>query len=211
MSEQKPGIYCIEGVPNREEGEISARPMLEMLSQAHGFRFIHRVAVTRAEFFHHFIRWGRRKDFRYPILYLWYHGYPNGISLIAEGDSHRTSIRFKDITDAQEVSKYNLSGCVIHFGACSTLAGDNSDAEEFLNCTSLTAISGYSEEVGWIEGAAMDLLYLNCLYDFLGEDNESWSFEQEILEECRRKLKKHFPGKDIVDKLGFDIKVRRSK
>ena len=211
MSEQKPGIYCIEGVPDRAEGEISARPMLEMLSQAHGVRFIHRVAVTRAEFFHHFMRWARRDDYDYPILYLWYHGYPNGISVNVEDDSYRTSIRFDDLTDAQWGSDYNWSDCIIHFGSCSTLAGDKGDADKFLKCTGLTAISGYTKDVGWIDGAAMELLYLNCLYDIFRENRSRKYLTQDVLRNSRRRLVKESPSKEIMRALGFDIKIRRSK
>ena len=211
MSEQKPGIYCIEGVPDRAEGEISARPTLEMLSQAHGVRFVHRVAVTRAEFFHHFMRWARRDDLDYPILYLWYHGYPKGISLNVEDDSHWTSIRFDDLTDAQEGTDYNWSDCIIHFGACSTLAGDKSDADKFLKRTNLTAISGYTKNVGWIDGAAMELLYLKCLLDIFGENKSRVYLKQEVMTECRDRLWKKFPGKYFADELGFSISVRGNK
>lgn len=211
MSEQKPGIYCIEGVPDRAEGEVSARPTLEMLSQAHGIRFIHRVAVTRAEFFHHFMRWARRDDYDYPILYLWYHGYPNGISVNVEDDSHRTSIRFDDLTDAQEGTDYNWSDCIIHFGSCSTLAGDKGDAGKFLKRTGLTAISGYTKDVGWIDGAAIELLYLNFLYDVLGKSTDEKYLTQEILRDCRKGLWNKSSSKEIMKALGFDIKVRIGK
>ena len=100
MKKQKPGIYCIEGVPDPVEGEVSARPTLEMLSQAHGIKFIHRTAATREEFEHHFMKWAETEYSCYPILYFWYHGYPKGISLNLEGPPHRTSIRFDYIIDA---------------------------------------------------------------------------------------------------------------
>ena len=214
MSEQKPGIYCIEGVPDRAEGEISARPMLEMLSQAHGVRFIHRVAVTRAEFFHHFMRWARRDsgDYKdYPILYLWYHGYPNGISVNVEDDSHQTSIRFDGLTDAQVEANYyyDWSKCIIHFGSCSTLAGDKSYADKFLKDTGLAAISGYTKDVKWIDGAAMELLYFNRLYDMFWGNRKHLS--QKVLKDCKSELKARSPSKEIMRALGFDIKVRRSK
>jgi len=208
MPEQKPGIYCIEGVPERSEGEISARPMLEMLSQAHGFKFIHRIAVTRSEFFHHFKKWADRQDFNYPILYLWYHGYPEGISLNDDQEPHMTSIRFDDITNAQE---YRLDDCIIHFGACSTLAEDDDRVRQFLKNTGLSAISGYKGEIEWIEGAAVELLYLNCLYDIFRRDMRLKKLSQSIMRDCRQKLRNRSPSKELVEDQNFDICVRRSK
>lgn len=214
MSEQKPGIYCIEGVPDPAEGEISARPTLEMLSQAHGFRFVCRTAATKQEFEHHFMKWvnmeRKMRSKKFPILYLWYHGYPEGISLNLEDAPHKTSIRFDDIADALEYT-FNLENCIIHFGSCSTLASEDSKVLSFLNENRLTAISGYTKDVGWIDGAAMELLYLNCLYDIFREDNRKRYLKQEILRKCRDRLKAKSPSKEIAGALGFDIKVRRSK
>ena len=211
MSEKKPGIYCIEGVPEHSEGEISARPMLEMLAQAHGFRFVHRIAVTRPEFLHHFIKWAGREGWDYPILYLWYHGYPKGISLNVEQNTHLTSIRFEDIIDALDALEWNLEHCIIHFGACYTLAEDDDRVHDFLKNTSLVAISGYKGEIGWIEGAAVELLYLNCLYDIFGENKNRKYLRQPIMKDCRNRLWKKSPSKDLVEHLKFDICVRRSK
>ena len=211
QKQQKPGIYCIEGVPEHSEGEISARPMLEMLAQAHGIRFVHRIAVTEPEFFHHFIKWAEREDWDYPILYLWYHGYPEGISLNPEDPYHQTSIRFHDITDALRDCDKPLENCIIHFGACSTLGVENSDINQFLKDTYLTAISGYKNEVGWIDGAAMELLYLDCLYEIFGEDKRKTVLNPKIMRECRDKLKKKRSNKVLADHQNFEIRVRRSK
>ena len=209
MSEQKLGIYCIEGEPDRAEGEISARPMLEMLSHAHKFRFVHRIAVTKPEFFHHFMKWARGKYSNYPILYLWYHGYREGISLNAEDDSHRTSIRFKDITDAYDATNCCWKNRIIHFGACSTLASIP-DNRQFLKDTNLVAISGYTEEVGWVDGIAMELLYLSCLYGIFAKNRSRKYLNEKIMRDCRDRLKKK-KSMGLVDELGFVIEVRRKK
>lgn len=191
--------------------------MLEMLAQAHGFRFVHRIAVTRSEFFHHFIKWAEREDWDYPILYLWYHGYPEGISLNVEQSPHLTSVRFTDLTDAlappeyNAAPEYNLERCIIHFGTCSTLAEDDDRVNQFLKNTGLAAISGYKGEIGWIEGAAVELLYLNCLYDIFGENKNRKYLHQSIMAECRNRLWIKSPSKDLVEHLKFDICVRGSK
>ena len=209
MSEQKLGIYCVEGVPDQAGGEISARPMLEMLSHAHEFRFIHRIAVTREEFFHHFMKWARGEYSDYPILYLWYHGFPEGISLNAEDHNHRTSIRFKDITDVYNDTDYCWERRIIHFGACCTLTSDR-DNREFLKHTRLVAISGYKKQVGWVDGIAMELLYLSYLYEIFAKDRRKIPLSEERMRACKNELKKK-KSKGLVDELGFDIVVRSKK
>ena len=113
-----------------------------------------------------------------------------------------------NIVDAQGDSEYSWEGCIIHFGACSTLSADSG---QFLKDTRLDAISGYTDEVGWIDGAAMELLYLNCLYDIFGKNKNRKYLNQEIMREIRDKVVQSSPSKELANHTNFSISVREGK
>ena len=54
---------------------------------------------------------------------------------------------------------------MIHFGSCQTLDGNAEMFKLAMKKTKVLAISGYTEEVDWLDSVVFDMHFLNCLLE----------------------------------------------
>lgn len=190
------GIYCIEGVwPSRYE--TSARPVIELLADYHEIPTVHRVAISVEQFKDRLREWSGA-DMSFAILYLWYHGSKGSIS--PSGDDEVT------LKDMGTILAGCCSNCLIHFGSCATLSLDPVEVDKFLKRTGAVAVSGYSQDVGWIEPIALELLYLDCLQTTISESGNQRYIDEKIMRRVMCKLKKR-PFPELIKRTHFDLRL----
>jgi hypothetical protein len=150
-------LCCVEAEwkwdpPDRQ----TVAPMLDLLEAQGVAECARRDAVTEGELLHLIERWatdGAFRGFRY--LYLASHGESGKVWF---ADKRRTSIgRVADRIKPCPSAKHRVA----HFGSCSVLADDRL-AEDFMDRSGIGALYGYSEDVGWIDSAALDLLLIQA-------------------------------------------------
>lgn len=100
--------------------------------------------------------WTRRGNSNYPILYLAFHGEQGAIYLQSTGKA----VHLDTIAEMLE-GKCNRR--LIHFGSCSTVGIHGNSLNQFLRATNALAVSGYTTDVGFMESAALEMLYFSEL------------------------------------------------
>jgi len=167
------GIYCLEG--QWEERDVldrsSVLPVLELLERywAEEVGFVHRTVSTFGEFEHYLDRWVN-EAVPYYVVYLAFHGTTDGIRI----PDARIEGAPKGVVTLEYLGKRlgdQLGDCVVHFGSCSVMAASPSRLDRFLRATGATAVMGYSEEVKFMDSAAMDLIALSNIvaYERVGD------------------------------------------
>lgn len=189
------GIFCIESKWRTGEG-VSARPMLEMLKQYYDINYELRTANENKTLKRHLREWSK-VDVYYAILYLWYHGSPGGVSPDPDGYGELTLDEIANVLDGVG------ENCIIHFGACSVMDVDRHTRKRFLDSTGVSAVSGYKQDVYWIESLAFEMLYMSCLQNVLGEWEET-HITPRIMAEVWAKLQEK-PYRQFVKRLGFNM------
>ena len=187
------GIFCIESKWRTGEG-VSAIPMLKMLKQYYGIGYIPHIANENKALKEALDEWSKAEAY-YAILYLWYHGSPGGVS--PDGYEELT------LDDIATVLDGVGENCVIHFGACSVMDVDELTRKRFLDRTGVSAVSGYKQDVDWIEPIAFEMLYMSCLQNVLGEWEEA-HITPRIMAEVWAKLQEK-PYRQFVKRLGFNM------
>ena len=193
-------IFCIEDNWSRKNTDgISAEPFLEALKWYHEIDVELRPANNKADLLSHVKEWAGA-DWKYSILYFWYHGSPNAIS---PGD---------DQVALDEISEI-VSGCcegtgLIHFGACSTLRLTD---DSFLMKTGAAAVSGYRVDVDWVDSLAFEMLYMHCVQrvvsKMLNKDpDQDVYLTPDVMQKVWRRLDKK-PTRSLLDHLHFDLRV----
>lgn len=83
MKKQPPrNIYCLEGNwRTNPRCRQSVRPMLDILRDAAGIKYIYRKCNTREEFFEYLRQYTFERYRNYTILYIAFHGRPNKIQI----------------------------------------------------------------------------------------------------------------------------------
>ena len=83
MKKQPPrNIYCLEGNwRTNPRCKQSVRPMLDILRDAAGIKYIYRKCNTRKEFFEYLRQYTFERYRNYTILYIAFHGRPNKIQI----------------------------------------------------------------------------------------------------------------------------------
>lgn len=83
MKKQPPrNIYCLEGNwRTNPRCKQSVRPMLDILRNAAGIKYIYRKCNTREEFFEYLRQYTFVRYRNYTILYIAFHGRPNKIQI----------------------------------------------------------------------------------------------------------------------------------
>ena len=153
------GVFCIETVWFGPSDKTSMRPILEALQDGYlQVPFVHRTAMTAEELRHNLEDWKKlhREQGDYPILYLGYHGH-GGEIILADREWDIVSISLEKLGGA--LNDGACADCVIHFGSCSTLDVEDIRIADFLNKTEASAVSGYGDDVDWIDSASFDLFY----------------------------------------------------
>jgi hypothetical protein len=152
------GIYCIEGDWWGKPQQSSVRPVMEMLRQwsPYDVPFIHRDVATRGEFDYYLNQWSQARFKKYPILYIALHG-TKGAVMFGDGRSDANKVGLAEIGEALEG---RCKGRIIHFGSCDTISIHGNILNGFLRRTSALCISGYGDELNWLEASALDILWL---------------------------------------------------
>ena len=159
---KKCGICCIESVWDGDEGEVAATPVLKTLARHRGVPFVsnsRKPFASGDQFFHWLKKW-TELDSTFRILYVSSHGFAGGISA-AEADPVRDNVRLPQMADLLEHLDVDNSGCLVHFGSCSTQRATKAVSDDFRKRTGFDAVSGYRRDIDWIKPLAFDLLYLD--------------------------------------------------
>ena len=155
------GIYCIEREWERKAW--TAVPPLKALADHHGVEFKAEAGVATGDAFLNALTGWTEQTSDYAILYISSHGFPGGITV--GDDSVRDTVRLGQIGDLLEAADVPNSGCLLHFGTCSTQKLVSTGFRDFRERTGFEAISGYRRDVDWIKSMAFDLLYLDVLIE----------------------------------------------
>ena len=219
----KRGIYCLETTWAEPPAATSIRPMLEWMRDRHGAPFVHRAAVTRNEFFHGLNKWKEingktpKGQPAFPILFLAYHGNSewiflrDDIELDEDDDERGYDPVFNEEIPIQEIA-INISevaeelsglpdGRIVHFGSCSTVDVDNDSIESFLEETGALCVSGYREDVDWVQSMAFEVLYMEqvqlAAHTHLNKGN---------MQTVNKILRDYSPYAELRQHLGFSMR-----
>lgn len=177
-------VFCLEptiwwddeGLP----GRTTVLPTLEMLERMELLNFIHRPVLGRPDF-DEYLRMRRRRNRSYKLIYLAFHGTEKGLTV---GD---------DDVSLEELAELigRAPDAVIHLGSCSVLRGNKPAARRFLEATEARVISGYRQDIDWVECAAFDQIFISYLayYEKVGT---ALRFMKERHDGLRRLLKWDF-------------------
>lgn len=182
---RKCGIFCIQLACKSDEGEVPAAPALKTLANHYGVRFKKHSFASGDEFFTGLRKWTEAED-AFRVLYVWSHGFPGGISA-AGADPVRDQVRLSQMADWLEDLNVASSGCLAHFGACSTLRATPEAFRDFRDRTGFSAVSGYRRDVGWIKPLAFDLLYLDHVISNVQKDGLTKEFMEEAHGDLRER------------------------
>ena len=192
-------VFCIETVWERDRN-LSALPMLEMMRSRGGMDFVCRNAVTKDEFFRHLRSWDKSEAGRYPILYLGYHGAAGEIWL--DGGELNAVQNRVDVADIVDGIEHSCENCVLHFGSCGTI--DEQHAQELFDARDASGVSGFRNEVDWVQSAAFELMYLELLQAVKSRDAKIKWLRRDRVMECRRLLRGK-PYGAMAGHLGFEL------
>ena len=116
----------------------------------------------------------------YSIIYFSLHGESNKIKLSDEDIS---------LDELAELANGAFKDKIVHFSSCETIKISKRQQNNFLYQTSTLLMSGYKEEVDFVESAALELIYFDKCQDYKMSNS---------LEDY---MKKHFKG--LIKKTGF--------
>jgi hypothetical protein len=143
--------------------ESTVRPVMEMLKQWDPFfvPFVRRDVATRAEFEHYLLQWSSRKFARFPVLYVALHG-NHGVVSFGDGRKRENVVELDEVA---EVLEGRCEGRILHFGSCDTVHVHGNRLNAVLKRTGALAVSGYSDQMNWLEASALDALWFAALQD----------------------------------------------
>lgn len=151
------GVFCLESWSGDLRNRDTVRPLLEVLADQSGLRFIHRVVDSGAQLIDYLTRWPAYAA--YDVCYLACHGSAGTIYLGAD------SLTLSELADELERAGADLSGRTLYLGSCSVMATQRSVLTDLRDRTGLTCVCGYADEKGvdWLESAAFELLLFQAL------------------------------------------------
>jgi hypothetical protein len=79
---------------------------------------------------------------------------------------------------------------IVHFGSCATAGADQGDLASFVENTGISLVTGYKENVDWVESAAMDMILLTELQKYVD------------LRAMKKKITRDY--QPMVERLGFE-------
>ena len=153
MKKQPPrNIYCLEGNwRTNPRCKQSVRPMLDILRNAAGIKYIYRKCNTREEVFEYLRQYTFVRYRNYTILYIAFHGRPNKIQI------GRDLVTLREITDVLEG---HLAHRIVYFGSCSTMRTKRANIDDFLHRTKADILAGYRKDVDFIQATAWEMVWL---------------------------------------------------
>ncbi len=152
------GVFAFEGDPEVDLRQgYSVRPVLQFLRDLEGLDFIHRDIGTVGELEFYVKKWILSKHQQYQIGYFSFHGGPGELGF---ADRRRSGITLDQL--ARWING-RAQGRIIHFFACSVMRLDASELQSFRKDTGARAVTGYSNDVEWLEPMAFDALMLGAM------------------------------------------------
>jgi hypothetical protein len=125
---------------------------------------------TREELFHS-LKLAKKNSKQFRTLYFASHGHPYGLSI------SRSSKERIELDELAEVLCTDFSLWAVHFGSCSVLNVKESLIKDFMDKTKIRMITGYAEDVDWMESSSFELLFFSYLtqhYDDLDSFKKMW-------------------------------------
>ncbi len=154
---QRKGIFCLEAPWESDfRKSTSVRPLLEALRANCSIPYIARDCATKEEFEYCLSKWTQRRYDSYPLLYLASHGQQFTVCL----ENYNC-----DLESLAGLLENKCKNRIVMFGSCETLQGDKRVLKRFLRRTDALAICGYSNQIGWMESAAFELLLFSAMQD----------------------------------------------
>jgi hypothetical protein len=151
-------IVCLESLWDSElENRLSVLPILELTARTMEVKYIFLTCNTKAELRHNLRLVGKKKS--YGILMLAFHGEPGIIELAGE----KSHVSLESLIT---MMGRRFAGWVVHFGSCGTVQIDEDRLERFIAATGVAMVMGYTKQVDWTEGVAMDLVLLRWLQGY---------------------------------------------
>jgi len=149
------GVFCIEGAwkPTLRD-RASVLPLFELLEALGESSYVRRDAVTKEELVSCVKKWPQRQYDPFPVLFLAFHGEPRMVRL------------GKEVLDLNELGDLLEGQCrnrIIHFESCQVLDIPFGEIEAFRMKTGAKVVTGYAEQVDWIDSAAFTLNYISAL------------------------------------------------
>jgi hypothetical protein len=153
-----PGIFCLEGdwKPDLARHD-SVQPLLQLVEDVAGVRYIRRDAATSEELRHLLERWCEQQYERYPIGYLAFHGSPGFLHL------RRRKVSLEELGEMLDGA---CARKILYFGSCGVLNVTPERIDAFRRRTKASCVAGFDEKLYWIESAAFDLLFFEALSYF---------------------------------------------
>ena len=122
------------------QSKQSIRPILDILYYSAGIRYVYRKCNTKDEFFEYLRQFTFKRYKNYRILYIAFHGRPNGIQIGRD---------FVTLSEIADVWEGHLSGRIVHFGSCSTHADETREYRRFYKPHESKHPFGLSETSGF--------------------------------------------------------------
>jgi len=169
----KKKIFCIEGDwENDLRKKSSIVGILDLLHKVNNVEYIQdRNCSTKQEFISRLNQFKESKYKTYNILYLAFHGSSSTIHLGSETI---------DLDEIQEILQDSLQGKIIYFGSCKTLKIKKEKINEFVDITKANCLVGYTKDIDFIEGTALDLLFFAKAQQYFRPKNLTKNFKNSL-------------------------------
>lgn len=151
------GVLCLESWSADLRNRATVRPLLEVLADQAGLRFIHRAVDSSDQLVQYLTRWQGLKDYR--VAYVACHGSTGELQL--GGDV----ISLRDLGDELAKQEVELGGRTLYLGSCAAMGVRRSVVRRLREKTGLSCVCGYAGQTGvdWLESAAFELLLFQSL------------------------------------------------
>ena len=150
------GIFCLEGPWSPKITErASMRPLLEVVEGVYKPGIAFRDAATSEEVNQYLKQWSGKQYASHPYGIMSFHGESGKIKLLG-----KKTLSLRELGD---VLAGKCHGRLIHFDSCSVMDVPPKEMKEFRLTTKAAAVSGFTQEVDWLDSAAFTLMLLNSL------------------------------------------------
>jgi hypothetical protein len=159
-------IFTIEGVWD-ELGIMTVNPILNLLTQNYG-TITSKFTFRNFDEFKRYISYITDED----IIYITTHGRSNNLKNGMSEDTISLD-QLVDIIGCKAKNRF------LHLSACSVLNISDDDLYKIKDKTQCKYLSGYSDDVYWLEGASMDLIYFDYIMEHgINSENDLVAFRE---------------------------------
>lgn len=150
------GVFCLESWSGDLRNRETVRPLLEVLADQAGLRFIHRAVDSRDQLVDYLKRWQSLNGYR--VAYIACHGSTGELHI--GGDT----IALDDLGRTLSEEGVDLAGRTLYLGSCDVME-DKRAVRSLREHTRLDCVCGYAgtDGVDWLESAAFELLLFKSL------------------------------------------------